>query len=57
MEKEKTIYDLELHERLDIDYLISVLRVDGGWIYENVGINTTTFAPISFEFRNQAQRA
>jgi hypothetical protein len=32
-EKEKTIYQLKLHEELTLNRSISVLRVPGGWIY------------------------
>ena len=35
MEKEITIYDLKLHQRLEInDRGTAITRVPGGWIYE-----------------------
>jgi len=40
----KTIYELELHESVEIEDGIVVMRVPGGWIYE------TVFVPYSNEF-------
>jgi hypothetical protein len=31
--KEKTIYDLKLHERMRLDGNLEVVRVPGGWLY------------------------
>lgn len=57
---DKTIFDLELHERTQIDSITWVTRVPGGWIYtmyendDEVGQNTvnlsTVFVPKSLEF-------
>ena len=33
MDKQKSIYDLKLHENLWIDECNNVQRVPGGWIY------------------------
>ena len=30
----KTIYDLKLHESLNTDFGIAILRVPGGWLYD-----------------------
>lgn len=52
--KEKTIYDLELHEILNIGVAI-VLRVPGGWIYTQFkeGVTESTFVPYNEEFKNK----
>jgi hypothetical protein len=34
-EQTKTIYNLELHEELELNQLLKVIRVPGGWIYKN----------------------
>jgi hypothetical protein len=30
----KTIYELDLHECLNLDFGICIMRVDSGWIYD-----------------------
>ena len=45
---EKTIYDLKLHETLDLSEDISVFRVPGGWIYQSP--LKTIFVPYDNEF-------
>ena len=52
------IYDMKLHEEIDLGNFISVLRVPGGWIYTtNEGISesgydaSSCFVPYSKEFR------
>ena len=48
---EKTIYDLKLHEsmELDSDYFHIVFRVPGGWIYRTFG-SSAIFVPFHGEF-------
>ena len=49
MEDKKTIYDLKLHEYLDLNQSVQVLRVHGGFIYNThhmaFEIVTSTFVP------------
>jgi hypothetical protein len=51
----KSIYNLELHEALEITKGVYVLRVPGGWIYNyekpHVNILETVFVPLSLEFQ------
>lgn len=54
--KEKTIYDLELHETLRTDFDVVIMRVPGGWIYdcwdiENDEFKQGVFIPFSNEFQ------
>lgn len=42
----KTIYELKLHETLELPNQISVLRVENGWIYTK-----TLLEPIPYEQR------
>ena len=42
---DKTIYDLELHEETKISGATWVIRVPGGWIYTEHGVNTAVFVP------------
>lgn len=54
-QKEKTIYDLDLHEKLPIDSDLVAMRVPGGWLYRSYSNETTfdtatTFVPWSLEF-------
>ena len=46
MDKDKMqdIYDMKLHEQLEIDNGINTLRVPGGWLYMNYN-SSTTFVP------------
>jgi hypothetical protein len=63
MSKEKTIYDLGIHESLIVisnqHTEIDVMRVPGGWIYGNLltyhGVKTytSTFVPFSKELVNE----
>lgn len=46
----KTIYELDLHESLEIEDGIVVMRVPGGWIYEAV------FVPYDDEFNPKQHR-
>lgn len=57
MSKEKTIYDLKLHESIGVDRYINVFRVPGGWIYitfnsldEDAQVSNV-FVPYNEEFR------
>ena len=52
-EKEKTIYNLKLHEALNINDRLSVRVVPSGWIYtqEWQGSLTSSFVPFSNEFK------
>ena len=43
-EEMKTIYDLELHEGLEVAKDFLVVRVPGGWLYAVGGLNTV-FVP------------
>ena len=64
---DKTIYNLELHERIEWDN-INIVRVPGGWVYSviyemrhNVGLNKTAvqgfigsvFVPYNEEFKGR----
>lgn len=49
-QKQKTIYDLELHERIDLDYEFYVIKVHGGWIYK-LG-QSSTFVPYQEPIRD-----
>src|SRR5690554_5222964 len=54
MSKEKTIYDLKLHEEYFFHNLLFVLRVPGGWIYNHTDNNkvlSSTFVPFNNEFQ------
>jgi len=55
-EKEKTIHDLKLHERIQISCGLCIMRVPGGWIYKycvhSYGISCV-FVPWSSEFSNR----
>lgn len=58
-ENTKTIYDLELHESLNVqtdsNYLI-INRVPGGWVYNSYVGGTavsSTFVPLSNEFKKK----
>jgi hypothetical protein len=46
----KTIYELKLHEILDVNFF-SVLRVAGGWLYFDKGNMLVTFVPFNNEFQ------
>lgn len=48
--KEKTIYELNLHEEISINKFLHIRRVPGGWIYK--WDNSTTFIPYDTEFKN-----
>ena len=55
MKKEKTIYDLKLHEGIVIDPYIYIARVHGGWLYDmgeggNNGDRSVIFVPFDNEF-------
>ena len=45
--KEKTVWDLEIHEKLKVNNTVDVLRVPGGWIY--AWYNTHVFVPYTSE--------
>lgn len=59
MTKEKTIYDLNLFEILEIkicvggsfQYYLRTIRVPGGWIFEKK--DSICFVPYSEEFKNK----
>lgn len=49
----KTIYNMALHEDLRVDQYVYVLRVPGGWVYQNY-LNdsmSSVFVPFSNEFQ------
>ncbi len=51
----KSIYDLRLHEKLNLDKYTFVLRVPGGWIYQTSEPryewdNMAVFVPFNKEF-------
>jgi len=47
-----TIYDLELHEIMDVAMSYSVMRVPGGWIYSPIGTSdNAVFVPFDNEFQ------
>lgn len=53
--EEKTIYDLKLHESIDVGNHTTATRVPGGWIYEHYDVDAglmyaTTFVPWDSEF-------
>ena len=48
----KTIYNLELHEYLDISGF-SVLRVAGGWIYLDKSSSVMVFVPFNNEYQGE----
>lgn len=53
--KEKTIYDLELHETLNPTSWVSIIKVPGGWIYQFLvppqeGTDFGVFVPFNNEF-------
>lgn len=55
MAKEKSIYELKLHEETIPDPWVRVLRVPGGWIYQilcppNEGTDLGIFVPFHNEF-------
>jgi hypothetical protein len=54
METTKSIYDLKLHEWMQVDEYLIITRVPGGWIYEyrrpSVNILEPVFVPYSNEF-------
>ena len=51
------LYKLNLHSVLEVNGLISVLRVPGGWIYITqtmmTGEFSTCFVPFNNEFQNE----
>ena len=55
----KTIYELSLHEKLELDTHTTVMRVPGGWIYTNYfGVQgfyheNSTFVPYSNGLENE----
>ena len=51
----KSIYELELHEGVEISKLVQVMRVSGGWIY-NLKQGGETFVPYSNEFNQNKDR-
>ncbi len=58
MNSGKTIYDLELHEEIEINDRLNVFRVNGGWIYKSYSIvnggitfRSSVFVPYSDEFK------
>jgi len=53
---EKTIYTIELHEKLTVHPTLDVMRVAGGWLYttksyETGNGTTTTFVPLDYEYQ------
>ena len=53
---EKTIYDLKLHESIEIHYGVDAMRVPGGWIYNRWDIEQDEFkAGIFVPYNNEFQ--
>jgi len=54
---EKTIYDLELHEKLILENGMESMRVPGGWLYDfpNNGGIPPIFVPYNEEFKNKKE--
>lgn len=57
----KSIYDLELHERVYDGYneFLKIVRVPGGWIYTvyeagGTGSATSVFVPLDYEMKEQS---
>lgn len=50
-QKEKSIYDLGLHEKINISLRVYAQRVPGGWIYYESHYNIATFVPFNNEFQ------
>ncbi len=58
--KVKDIYDLELHESLDLEELV-IIRVPGGWVYHwdfdnNRFGKSSQFVPFNHEFQKYQER-
>jgi len=53
MKKEKTIYDLELHEGLMMCDEIRVNRVSGGWIYTTFRLDSNTMSSVFVPFDDE----
>ena len=58
MKAKKSIYNLELHETLELNLGIcsyAIIRVEGGWIYFNPRLDrnqmNSTFVPFNNEFK------
>lgn len=55
--KEKSIYDLKLHEETGISNYFYATRVPGGWIYSSYNgssdMQFQVFVPFNNEFQNQ----
>lgn len=56
---EKNIYNMELHEQIQLRDSMTILRVPGGWLYlkylGNVHgqIESSTFVPLNYEFNSE----
>lgn len=52
--KQKTIYDLELHEMIKVGNVYTVIKVHGGFIYRYESLKTTnsTFVPYEEPIRD-----
>lgn len=61
MKKEKTIYDLNLHEKIYVEggkndpFETSVMRVAGGWIYRSCAKGSTLMSAVFVPFDNSWQ--
>ena len=56
----KTIYDLKLHESLNTNFGITVIRVPGGWIYDCWDYSSDSFkrgifVPFDNEFMKEVK--
>lgn len=53
---QKSIYQLKLHERINLDFGITIMRVPGGWIYDCWDYDTDQFKTgIFIPFNNEYQ--
>lgn len=59
--KTTDIYDMELHQTIQVGPLTTAMRVPGGWIYCHVSwkdeqeVTTSTFVPLDYEFQQEKQ--
>lgn len=59
----KSLHELKLHETCWIldkvhgNYIYSVMRVEGGWLYQSALGTTLSFVPYSTEFLNKLENS
>ena len=49
--EQKSIYDLKLHESINLPHSMKVIRVAGGWIYNFYMTGQVIFVPYNNEFQ------